>query len=711
MADKHFVEELLRFNLNLTFVDKDTLVIDDADDVTSFSPVASVVGLGQLATATPAKRKPGDGHAPYSGWQARSAAAAPAAGAEGSDGGALSLGLGRLFESQRMQTGFADLSMAEQVDAVSEAADESDLDDISVSEGFSIRGRALGLASSGSSLSVAASGLIVPPALAAKGAEGALQDSPRCLRWPLPGVDRVTGTRFGGNKGLVDELGHAPLASHAQQHWLAGAPHLHAHTHMAQTDTIHGHTPRQQRAGAPRGAGLYDQSTMRGSEQAPFSVTSFFVMPKSPRMVPAVDQARRSGAEGGEDACAFAEEWRGGGESRAAAFDAAASVAVVHVLDDRAGVDSGGKAGSLSILGYDADGDTDREKGAEAESISSQHEHISVPPLPSWGGMRSSVGAGLRHTNAMRRTEALADDRTAAVERVELEQEGSGLPLVSDSDGGGSRWEWQSVAGGETPSAGSPVPESLPSRGSAWTRAAASVPSSRKDGDVGTRDGSEALSPSVRAQMSTSVDGLSMTFDVSEMATDTETVASRACGTESELGRSNFVLPVKHGSLPAPRPRKAVSARVSHVHAWLSESARTPPDSPKDLHRGGAAELWTGHFAADEAVAGVSEDALCKPSFFRHGGSSRESPAVTSLGLRSAGQGGGWGQQRSGSTDSAAECKGDGRSDVGWEQVCERARLAVKSRRDSMHMAQQPRAGTRSGVAEESNITPSLLPL
>ena len=78
MADKHFVEELLRFNLNLTFVDKDTLVIDDADDVTSLSPVAAVVGLGQLglgqfATATPAKRKPGDGHAPYSGWQARSA--------------------------------------------------------------------------------------------------------------------------------------------------------------------------------------------------------------------------------------------------------------------------------------------------------------------------------------------------------------------------------------------------------------------------------------------------------------------------------------------------------------------------------------------------------------------------------------------------------------------------------------------------------------
>ena len=33
MADKHFVEELLRFNLNLTFVDKDTLVIDDADDL------------------------------------------------------------------------------------------------------------------------------------------------------------------------------------------------------------------------------------------------------------------------------------------------------------------------------------------------------------------------------------------------------------------------------------------------------------------------------------------------------------------------------------------------------------------------------------------------------------------------------------------------------------------------------------------------------
>ena len=193
------------------------------------------------------------------------------------------------------------------------------------------------------------------------------------------------------------------------------------------------------------------------------------------------------------------------------------------------------------------------------------------------------------------------------------------------------------------------------------------------------------------------------------MATDTETVASRAGATESELGsRSNFVLPVKHGSLPAPRPRKAVSARVSHVHAWLSESARTPPDSPKDLHCGGAAEPWTGHFAADEAVAGVSEDALCKPSFFRHGGSSR---APAWLGLRSAAQGGGWGQQRSGPTDSAAECKGDGRSDVGWEQVCGRARLAVKSRRDSMHMAQQPRAGRRSGVAEESNITPSLLPL
>jgi hypothetical protein len=30
-----------------------------------------------------------------------------------------------------------------------------------------------------------------------------LRDTPRLLRWPLPGIDRSTGTRFGGDKGQV----------------------------------------------------------------------------------------------------------------------------------------------------------------------------------------------------------------------------------------------------------------------------------------------------------------------------------------------------------------------------------------------------------------------------------------------------------------------------------------------------------------------------
>ena len=62
---------------------------------------------------------------------------------------------------------------------------------------------------------------------------------------------------------------------------------------------------------------------------------------------------------------------------------------------------------------------------------------------------------------------------------------------------------------------------------------------------------------------------------------------------------SNFVLPVKHGSLPSAPRRKLVSARVNHVHAWLAETA--PPSS---LHP----PSTKGHAGRDEGVNGKEEE-------------------------------------------------------------------------------------------------------
>jgi hypothetical protein len=148
----------------------------------------------------------------------------------------------------------------------------------------------------------------------------------RCLKWPLPGIDRTTGSRVGGraidsDKEHLQHLQrehdrcssrttathtHPPTPTHTHTHT---RPHTHALTHemhgMAHahtrrsTDIIHGHTR------------THDPLT-RSMSGGAYRVTGSLVVPKTPQIIPNASSRRRHAAVDREGGGGGVTLWGGG---------------------------------------------------------------------------------------------------------------------------------------------------------------------------------------------------------------------------------------------------------------------------------------------------------------------------------------------------------------------------------------------------------------